>query len=56
MRKTPAPHTAAETEGVPYDRVDLDEASCQSSVNIGILGMTSWYGSYGVRVSGEIVG
>lgn len=37
--------TAAEAEGVPADKVDLvDQASCQSPVNIGILGITSWYG------------
>jgi hypothetical protein len=52
MGKTPAPQTAAETEGVPYDKVDLDQVSCQSSVNIGSLGMTPWYSSYGVCVSG----
>jgi len=49
--------TAAKTKDVPYDKVDLvDQASYKSPVNIGILDMTSWYGSYGVRVSCEIVG
>lgn len=36
--------TAADAEGVPDDKVELvDQASCQSPVNIGILHMTSWY-------------
>jgi hypothetical protein len=48
--------TAAKTEGVPYDKVDLHQASCQSSANIGILGMTSRYGGSGVCVGGEMVG
>lgn len=61
MCKSPAPQTEAETVGVPYDKVYLvDQASCQSPYNIGILDMTSQYGNmihgYGVCVSGEMVG
>jgi hypothetical protein len=56
MGKTRRHRQQRKPESVPYDKVDLvDQALCQSPVNIGIPDMTSWYGN-GVCVSGEVTG